>query len=209
VTAVLHPSRCLLAVVDFQNDFCHEDGAISRLGQDTSRARALLPHIERLIALARSANVPRVYVQVVHSEWTDAEPWRHRSAPGGILDVQRMPIAERGSWGAELYGLDPSPDELVLTKHRYSAFAYTPLRLVMQAKGATHLVLAGVQTNVCIHATARDAVQDGFVPAVVTDCVAAGSDEEHRVAIEDISQRMGLVVNLDSLCDMWLPGSVV
>jgi ureidoacrylate peracid hydrolase len=112
-------------------------------------------------------------------------------------------VAREGTWGAELYALDARPDELVLTKHRYSAFAHTPLRLVMQAKGATHIVLAGVQTNVCIHGTARDAVQDGFVPVVVEDCVAAGTDLEHETALADIRQRMGTVTTLDELRAGW------
>jgi ureidoacrylate peracid hydrolase len=190
-------------VVDFQNDFCHEDGAIARLGQDVSGARALLPNIEALLAAAREAGVPRVYVRVAHSEWTDAPVWHARGSMGAILDVARVPIAREGTWGAALYALEAQPDELVLTKHRYSAFAHTPLRLVMQARGATHIVLAGVQTNVCIHGTARDAVQDGFVPVVVEDCVAAGTELEHDTALADIRQRMGTVTTLEELRAGW------
>ena len=199
----LPPDHCLLAVVDFQNDFCHEDGAIARLGQDTSGARALLPSIEALIDTARAAGVPRVYVRVAHSEWTDAPVWHARGGNRGILDVARIPVAREGTWGAELYALQARADELVLTKHRYSAFAHTPLRLVMQARGATHIVLAGVQTNVCIHASARDAVQDGFFPVVVEDCVAAGTALEHDTALADIRQRMGATVTLADLRAAW------
>ena len=203
MSAGLDPARCLVALVDFQNDFCHEDGAISRLGQDTSGARVLLPKIEALLALARDAGVPRVHVHVVHSEWTDAPAWHDRGGGGQILDVARIPVVARGSWGAEPYGIEPQADELVLIKHRYSAFAYTPLQLVMQARGASHLLLAGVQTNVCIHATSRDAVQDGFVPVVVEDCVAAGTPLEHETALADIRQRMGRVVSLAELRAAW------
>ena len=199
----LDPARCLVALVDYQNDFCHEDGAISRLGQDTSGARDLLPKIEELLALARAADVPRVHVHVVHSEWTDAPAWKARGGGGAILDVARIPVVARGTWGAEPYGLEPQADELVVVKHRYSAFAYTPLRLVMQSRGASHLLLAGVQTNVCIHATARDAVHDGFVPVVVQDCVAAGTPNEHDTALADIRQRMGRVMSLADLRAAW------
>jgi ureidoacrylate peracid hydrolase len=203
----LEPGRCLLAVVDYQNDFCHEDGAISRLGQDVSAARALLPRLETLIGAARAAGVPRVFVRVAHSEWTDAPVWHARGAMGSILDVTAIPVAREGTWGAELYAFEPQPDELVLTKHRYSAFAHTPLRLVMQARGATHIVLAGVQTNVCIHGTARDAVQDGFVPVVVEDCCAAGTELEHQTALADIGQRMGTVTTLEALQAAWGVGA--
>jgi ureidoacrylate peracid hydrolase len=197
------PAHCLLAIVDLQNDFCHEDGAIEQLGQDTSGARALRPNLEALLEGARAAGVPRVFVRVAHSEWTDGPAWHSRGGLSGILDVRRIPVAREGTWGAELYAIEPREDELVLTKHRYSAFAHTPLELVMQARGATHIVLAGVQTNVCIHSTARDAVQEGFVPVVVEDCVAAATAIEHETALADIRQRMGFVTTLDEVLTAW------
>jgi ureidoacrylate peracid hydrolase len=193
----------VLVVVDYQNDFCHPDGAITILGQSTESARAILPGLQRLIQTARGAGVPRVFFRVAHSEWTDAPAWRARGAGGDILDTSRLRIAEEGSWGAEFYELEPRKDELILAKHRYSAFAHTPLKLVLQAKQASHVVLAGVQTNVCVHATARDAVQEGFTPVVVEECVAAGTEVEHRVSLEDIRTRMGPVVSLDPLCAEW------
>ncbi len=203
MSLAIDPARSVVVVVDYQNDFCHERGAISTLGQDTSAARELLPSLRNVVATARALSVPRVFVRVEHSDWTDAPAWRARGGPTGILDVDRVPVAQRGSWGAELYELEAQPDELVLVKHRYSAFAYTALPLVLQAREATHVVLAGVQTNVCIHATARDAVQSGFVPVVVSDCVAAATPLEHDTALLDIRERMGPVVSFAELCAAW------
>jgi ureidoacrylate peracid hydrolase len=195
--------QTVLTIVDYQNDFCHEDGAIAELGQSTRRAREILPSIEELLAAARAAGVPRVFVRVAHSQWTDTPAWLRRGAGGTIIDAERRPIAREGTWGAELYKLVPQPDELVLTKHRYSAFAHTPLALILQAQGAETVTIAGVQTNVCVHASARDALQHGFVPVVVEDCVAAGTDLEHQVALEDIRARIGRVVSLEELRRSW------
>ncbi|MGH2788744.1 MAG: cysteine hydrolase family protein [Actinomycetota bacterium] len=197
------PDRSALVVVDYQNDFCHVDGAISKLGQDTESARVILPNVKRLVDLARAAGVPRIFVRVSHSEWTDSPSWVERGSGATILDTKRIPVAREGTWGARLYELEPRDDELVLTKHRYSAFAFTPLMLALQAKGADHIVLAGVQTNVCVHATARDAVQTGFLPVIVEDCVAAATDTEHEVALADIKARLGSVVSLNDVAAAW------
>lgn len=205
--AELSPDGCILAIVDFQNDFCHEDGAIARLGQSTEGARDLVPALEALLEAARRAAVPRVFVRVAHSEWTDAPAWKRRGAGGSLLDVARIPVAREGTWGAEFYKVVPQEDELVLTKHRYSAFAHTPLQLVMQAREASTIVIAGIQTNVCVHATARDAVQLGFTPVVVEDCVAANSTVEHDVALADIRTRIGPVVSLEEVRDAWQSSS--
>lgn len=193
----------VLVVVDYQNDFCHENGAIEKLGQPTESARGLLPQILALIELARANEVPRVFVRVAHSEWTDTPAWTRRGAGGNILDTQKIPVAREGTWGADFYGFTPQADELVITKHRYSAFAHTPLKLVLQARGAEHVLLAGVQTNVCIHSTARDAVQEGFHPVVIEDCCGTGTDVEQEVALNDIRARIGSVVSLDSLKQAW------
>lgn len=193
----------VLVVVDYQNDFCHENGAIEKLGQPTESARGLLPQILALIELARANEVPRVFVRVAHSEWTDTPAWTRRGAGGNILDTQKIPVAREGTWGADFYGFTPQADELVITKHRYSAFAHTPLKLVLQAREAQHVLLAGVQTNVCIHSTARDAVQEGFHPVVIEDCCGTGTDVEQEVALNDIRARIGSVVSLDALKQAW------
>ncbi len=193
----------VLVVVDYQNDFCHQSGAIERLGQSTASARKILPSLLELIEAARAAYVPRVFVRVAHSEWTDTPAWKRRGAAGTILDTSKMPIAREGTWGAGFYELEPRDDELVITKHRYSAFAHTALRLVLQARGVSTVTLAGVQTNVCIHSSARDAVQEGFSPVVVEDCVAAGTDVENEVALSDVRARIGKVVSLEDVRKQW------
>jgi ureidoacrylate peracid hydrolase len=197
------PDETVLCLVDYQNDFCHPDGAIARLGQSTEAARALLPRLLELVDAARAAEVWVVYARVAHSRWTDAPAWRRRGAGGEILDTERIRVAEEGTWGADLYELAPRPDELVMTKHRYSAFAHTPLRLVLQSRPARCIALAGVQTNVCVHATARDAIQDGFLPIVVEDCVAASTPAEHEGALLDIRARMGASASLEEVRKAW------
>ena len=192
------PQRSALVVVDYQNDFCHADGAIAQMGQAAAPSAAIHPQISDLIDGARSAGVPRIFVRVAHSEWTDTPAWTGRGS--GSFHV---PVVREGSWGAQFYKIEPRPDELVITKHRYSAFMYTPLRLALEAKNATSVVLAGVQTDVCVHATARDAMQEGFAPIVVEDCVATRDVQAHDSALNDIRVRIGSVMKLSDIQTVW------
>lgn len=139
---------------------------------------------------ARRADGPWIVVRVAHSPWTDDPAWAVRGASGAILDVARIPLAREGTWGAEFFGIEPDPDALVLTKHRYSAF-HTLVELYLRARGATTIVLAAVVTNVCVHATARDALHAGFRPVVLEDATAAHSSEAHERAMEDVRSFMG------------------
>ena len=44
----------------------------------------------------------------------------------------------------------PEPSEIVITKHRYSAFADTDLELLLRSNGLRTVVLAGMTTNCAI-----------------------------------------------------------
>jgi ureidoacrylate peracid hydrolase len=190
--------------VDVQNDFCHERGAYAQMGHPVDMAAGVIPNVRKVLDLAREAGVPRVLVRVAHSEWTDDPAWLSRGAAGGVLDVKRVPVAREGSWGAEFYEIEPDPDARVITKHRYSAFVHTPLELFLRARGASTVVLAGVATNVCVHATARDALHAGFLPVVLEDASAAHSAAAHARALDDIRSFIGRVATLGDLEDAWL-----
>jgi ureidoacrylate peracid hydrolase len=187
-TELLGKDRCVLAIIDVQNDFCHGDGAYARLGHDVEPMAAVVPHVAKLLDLARDRDVPRVHIRVAHSDWTNDPAWLQRGMGGEVIDVHHIPIASEGTWGAEFFEIEPRPDEFVLTKHRYSAFAYTPLELIMRAKAATTIVLCGLATHVCVHATARDALFAGFVPVVVEDATGSLTEEIHLRALEDRPQ---------------------
>lgn len=195
--------RCLLAVIDVQNDFCHEQGAYAQLGHPVDMARGVVPHIRKVLELAREVDVPRVLVRVAHSEWTDDLAWLERGGSGRVLDIKRTPIAREGTWGAEFFELEPEAEDMVLTKHRYSAFVHTPLQLYMRAKGATTIVLVGVATNVCVAATARDALHAGFLPVIAEEGTAAHDAEAHEHALADIRSFVGPVVGIADLESAW------
>lgn len=195
--------RCLLAVIDVQNDFCHEQGAYAQLGHPVDMARGVVPNIRKVLQLAREVGVPRVLVRVAHSEWTDDPAWLERGGSGPVLDIKRTPIAREGTWGSEFYELEPEPGDMVLSKHRYSAFVHTPLQLYMRAKGATTIVLVGVATNVCVAATARDALHAGFLPVIAEEGTAAHDADAHEHALADIRSFVGPVVGIADLESAW------
>lgn len=200
---MLAADRCAVVIVDVQNDFCHEDGATARMGQDVARAQAIVPDIEALAAAARRHAVPVIFVRTTHSHWFDTPAWRRRGRAGPTLDVDRIPITQAGSWGAELYGVVPREEDLVLTKHRYSAFAYTALELVLRAKDRDTVLLGGTRTNVCVEHTAMDALIRGFDPVLVRECVAADGDVRQEAALREFTDHVGAVVSRSDVEQAW------
>lgn len=199
----LEPDRCALVVVDVQNDFFHDDGAVAQMGLDVKPVQAIMPRIHQAIEMARTADVPRVFLRGEHSHWYNSRPWLERGAAGSSVDVSRVGVVEANTWGAAFYEVEPRQEELVITKHRYSGFAYTPLELVLQAKQRETVILIGAATNVCVEATARDALMRGYRPVVVSDCVASGITRLHEAALDDMAQYLGPVVTLDDVAGAW------
>jgi ureidoacrylate peracid hydrolase len=173
----LKRGRTALIVIDMQNDFCHADGALGRRGIDMTAIQAMAPRLVRFIAALGPVEVPVLYTQTQHDEWTDGRAWKARQ------QSDTAALCRTGSWGAEFYAVSPAPDQRVVVKHRYDAFTGTDLDLILRAREIETLLLTGVATNVCVETTARAAFCLGYRVVMVGDCLAGTSEGEHRAAL--------------------------
>lgn len=200
----VRPGHTALLVIDVQNDFCAEGGYVHRvLGKDVSPCQAVVEPICRLIEAARRANVPVIWVRA------DYEP-RHLLEP--VLAKQRemnidAACSRGGSWGAEFFRLRPAGGDVIIEKHRYSAFAETELDALLRDQGIRTLVLAGVQTNICIESTFRDAFNKGYYLVIPEDCVASHAPSLHEAALINFSFLFGTTTSADELGGLWSASS--
>ena len=101
-----------------------------------------------------------------------------------------------GTHGAELADeILPVVDrqnDMIVTKHYYSAFDQTSLLMTLRMKLVTEIYLCGCLTNVGIYATAADAVQHGMDVTVIEDCLGYRSEDKHEEALRQMSDIMGV-----------------
>jgi nicotinamidase-related amidase len=129
-------------VVDLQN-------AIVDGEEQAHRPDELLQTVAGLLAEARSANVPVIFVQHTHARYE--------------------PLME-GNPGWQIHpAIAPLPGERIIQKRAADSFAGTPLRSELDALGITDFVLVGMQTEVCIDTTARRAISLGYDVTLVAD----------------------------------------
>lgn len=203
LNALLEPERCAVVVVDFQNDYCHPDGALARRGADVSATRVAAEKTIEFLAMARHVGAPCVHLRTEHSHWTDTPAWLSRGSAGPLLDVANSPVALAETWGAQPFHVEADTDDRVIIKHRYSGFAYTSLELSLRARGRETLLLAGVTSDTCVRATAFDALALGFVPVLLDDCTASSTAERHRQAVEEFAMTQGPVINSSAVRALW------
>jgi nicotinamidase-related amidase len=130
--------------------------------------------IRALIAAARAAGIPPIFVQEVHK--------RTLVDFGRELDGEETIHCLEGDATTELAdGIAPTADEYLIRKRRYSAFFATELALVLKSYGVETLV--GALTDVCVHYTFADAHQHDYRCLVVSDCVGGSSLAAHEAAL--------------------------
>jgi len=113
------------------------------------KANELLARVKSLVAKARSAKIPIVYVQ--------------NNGSKGDPD-------EYGTQGWQIHpSIAPIEGNLVVQKRTPDAFHETNLHCELESMGIKKLVIAGLQTEYCIDTTCRRAFSLGYNVILVKD----------------------------------------
>lgn len=194
----LPPGKTALVVVDMQRDFVEPGGFGETLGNDVSRLTAIVPTVRALLDLFRREGWLIVYTRESHSpDLADCPPAkRERGNPtlriGDLGPMGRILV--RGEPGNDIVdALAPHPGEIVLDKPGKGAFYATALGEILRLKGITHLVFAGVTTEVCVQTTMREANDRGYDCLLVEDATESYFADFKSATIDMIRAQGGIV----------------
>jgi ureidoacrylate peracid hydrolase len=157
----IDPAKTAVIVVDMENDFVAPGAPM-----ETPAGRAMLPVLRRVLGFSREVGIRVIYTTHAHR--------RDGCDMGRFRDLW-PPIADRaglvdGQPGIEIYPeVAPQPGEIVIKKHRYSGFYGTDLDIVLRGLGIETVVITGVTTENCCHATARDAMFHDYKVVFLSD----------------------------------------
>src|SRR2546426_9568826 len=196
-------------VVDMQNGFASRGGMLDIAGVDISGAQAVVQSIRVLLAAARSANIPIVYLQMgfkpdlSNSGGPESPNW-HKELALRLMNGRpelRGKLLIEGTWNfAVVDELTPQPEDLVIVKNRYSGFVRTALDSELRARGIRYLLFAGIATNVCVESTLRDAFFLDYWPILISDAaMAAGSTAMQDATLFNVESFFGWTVKNEEL----------
>jgi nicotinamidase-related amidase len=152
---------------------------------------ALLARTAKLVDSARTAGMKVIYV-VVGFRLGYPEVSARNASFGPIRESGRF---AEGSPGLEVHpAVAPQPGEIVVTKHRVSAFAGTDLDMILRAQGVETLVLTGIATSGVVLSTLRHAADADYRIVVVEDCCRDRDPEVQRGLTEKVFPRQAMVV---------------
>jgi nicotinamidase-related amidase len=182
-------SRSAVLVMDFQ---------LSILGM---LGDAALPAIDRaaaVVSAARTAGLPTMYVVV---------GFRPGYPEMSERNLSFTRIVQSGRFITDTPGSDvhaalkPEASDVVVVKHRVSAFAGTDLDLILRAKSIDTLILLGISTSGVVLSTVRHAADADYRLFVVSDGCADGDAEVHRVLTEKVLPRQATVLSSNEVVE--------
>ncbi|HEY4926832.1 MAG TPA: isochorismatase family cysteine hydrolase [Roseiarcus sp.] len=194
----LDPAHTALVVIDMQRDFVEPGGFGETLGNDLSPVAAIVPTVAALIALFRQKQWPILHTRESHKpDLSDCPPAKRlRGNPAlRIGDVGPMGrILVRGEPGnAIVAACAPLAGEIVIDKPGKGMFYATEAGELLSARGVTHLVFAGVTTEVCVQTSMREANDRGYECLLIEDATASYFPRFKAAAL-DMIRAQGAIV---------------
>lgn len=180
--------RPALLIVDFVMAYLEKSSPLY------AAAEQELASNERLLAAARTAEIPVIFTNVVYQP---------DGADGGLFykKIPALRVFVKGSpLGDFPPTLMPRDGELVISKQYASAFFGTSLASTLCAQNIDTLIVTGMSTSGCVRATALDALQHGFAPFVVRDACADRHPAPHQSNLFDLQAKYAEVISELEAC---------
>ncbi|KAG2495506.1 hypothetical protein HYH03_006449 [Edaphochlamys debaryana] len=194
--------RTALVMIDFQRDFMEGGGFGASLGNNVELLRACLPAAAALLAACRAAGLAVVHTLEAHTadlgDLHISKFSRGNLPPGmrigDVLTPEMGRVLIRDEPGNGIVPeVAPIEGELALFKPGKDAFYATPLEGWLRERGITHLLFAGVTTEVCVQTSMRAANDRGFECCLVTDATESYFPEFKAATIKMVTAQGGIV----------------
>ena len=178
-------NKTALIVIDLLQGYTTEGAPLYAPGVVSA-----VEEMHELLKAARATDMPIIHTQVRYNPKTFID--------GGIW-IQKAPVlkslVEGDPYAEFCEGMEPRPEELLITKNYASAFFGTSLNATLTAAGIDTLMITGCTTSGCIRATAVDALQNGFRPICVRECCGDRHNDPHEANLFDINAKYGDVIS--------------
>ena len=192
------PRSTALLVIDMQRDFVEPGGFGEALGNDVGRLSAIVPTVRALLDWARRHAITVLHTREGHRpDLADCPPAKQRRGDPALRIGAKGPMGRilvDGEPGNDIVpALAPLAGETVIVKPGKGAFWATPLDEMLRWRGVTHLILAGVTTEVCVQTTMREANDRGYECLLAEDATESYFPEFKAAAISMIRAQGAIV----------------
>jgi nicotinamidase-related amidase len=166
-----------------------------------------LPRVARVLDAARKNNLRVMHVQVGFRPGLPEVDARNQLF-GAIKNSPQWQQIFQGPAGAIHPDVAPQGEEIVITKHRVSAFAGTDLDMILRANEIDTLILLGIATSGVVLSTLLHASDADYKLLVVKDCCTDPDSEVHACLIGRFFPQRATVLTANELLESLQSASV-
>jgi nicotinamidase-related amidase len=146
---------------------------------------AFLARAAGVLNYARASHIPVIHVKVGFRPGLP-EVSSENQLFGAIKASPQHQKLFQEPLGSIAPALAPMENEIVITKHRVSAFTGTDLAMILRVNHLDTLVLFGIATSGVVLSTLLEACDADFRLAVIKDCCADLDADLHRMLMEKL-----------------------
>jgi biuret amidohydrolase len=196
-------TRTAFINIDMQIDFCGQKGYVDVMGYDLGLTSAPVTPIKNVLdAIRNKTDIKVIHTREGHLPDLSDVPYNKilrskiigkgigiGNTPQGGLG--RLLIRGEPNWDI-IDDLYPIPGEVVIDKAGKGAFGQSNLPLILRNLGITHLVIAGITADVCVHTIMREANDFGYWCMLLKDGTGATDYGNYQAAIKQIKMQGGV-----------------
>jgi nicotinamidase-related amidase len=184
-TFAIDPAHTAVLSMDCQT------GIVSRYLKDE---QDFLGRVASVLHHARSRGIRVIHVRVGFRPGLPEVSSRHPLF-GAIKSSAEHQKLFQGQLGEIPPAIAPTEEEVVVTKHRVSAFTGTDLAMILRANEVDTLVMFGIATGGVVLSTLLAAVDTDFRLAVIKDCCADRDPDLHDCLVNRFFPTRGTVLS--------------
>ncbi|HEY8100647.1 MAG TPA: isochorismatase family cysteine hydrolase [Burkholderiaceae bacterium] len=192
------PKHTALIMIDMQRDFIEAGGFGAALGNNVSLLRAIIPTSKALLTLCRANGIKVIHTKEAHKpDLSDCPPSKLHRGGGSLKIGDSGPMGRilvDGEIGSDFIPeLAPLAWETVIVKPGKGAFYATELQAILQMEKITHLIFAGVTTEVCVQTSMREANDRGYECLLIEDATESYFPQYKKSTLEMLRAQGGIV----------------
>jgi nicotinamidase-related amidase len=145
---------------------------------------------------ARKAGLPLIHVRVGFRPGLPEVGERNKLFAAVKTSPQYQKLFD-GPAGEVHPALGPEAGDIVVTKHRVSAFAGTDLEMILRANDIRTLVMFGIATSGVVLSTLLEASDADYDLVLIADCCADMNADLHNALIAHLFPRRAAIITSD------------
>ncbi|MFH1456081.1 MAG: isochorismatase family cysteine hydrolase [archaeon] len=174
-----------LIVIDITNQCCHPKYEIKKWNLTFNKIRKIVPSLKKFITKYRKAGGKVIFV--------NCTPWKKEFLTPNIIELYKDPkckyySSDKSGFSEEFFELEPTKDDLIITKSTYDAFTNPKLNKYLKKQKIKYVVITGIFGDGCVQSTIQGGFSAGYNFIILKDLIET-TDVPVRQKLQQLLKR--------------------